>query len=522
MSWLRRRKNEDDAAVALLEQEFIVDHRLIASGPLLAVLVPDIAGISSFKLRLTESVEEAEEQITGLRPDVRRGIHAFWALQEQPKPTDDMHVEALVLIRASEGSDLVYIVSFLDLESALSFTRFEVRRGLYLGNVLIYWAAFAQVSEQAGAVTFHPRTPPKTMPSWPDQTLSIAPEYHPAPQVEDRVVAEPEPAVETEDAIDRYLRERGKRDLEEAEHLVTDRIETPEPHTIESEPPSVEDVTPAAAPPAFREPSPMADRIVVPQREVEVEPEIEDAAPMIPPPPVEEPVVAATPEIIDPPVAAPEPVAVIPPESEASIEIEEPVAQAASEATIEIEEPIVADEPELLEEPVALIQPAAIEPEIEDELFSEIEEERAALAEAIVLQHPVLPESEDAVDEHTLLDEGAESGMLVEEEPSARLTGALEGFSGDEESAAEAARQRKETELERLYRAAEVRSMAGDEEIERPLVVASTEDPTMTPVKPYDEFNIAYEVERLLRNRRWTDKTAGDDFDGFKSPPGRF
>ena len=39
-------------------------------------------------------------------------------------------------------------------------------------------------------------------------------------------------------------------------------------------------------------------------------------------------------------------------------------------------------------------------------------------------------------------------------------------------------------------------------------------------VKQYDEFDIAFEVERLLRNRNW--ERRDEPFDGFKSPPGRF
>jgi hypothetical protein len=39
-------------------------------------------------------------------------------------------------------------------------------------------------------------------------------------------------------------------------------------------------------------------------------------------------------------------------------------------------------------------------------------------------------------------------------------------------------------------------------------------------VPTLDEFDIAYEVERLLQNRRW--ETREEPFKGFKSPPGRF
>jgi hypothetical protein len=155
-------------------------------GPYLAVLEPDVAGISSFRLQFFSRAGQAEDLIATLRPDVRRGTHAFWAMHERPTPSEDLHIEALVLIRAQEDSDVVYVVSFLDLESANSFTRFEVKRGLSLGNVLIYWAAFTQLREELEAVSVLPAEAPLPL------TGTLAPAGPPPP-----VVTQAEAAVDT-------------------------------------------------------------------------------------------------------------------------------------------------------------------------------------------------------------------------------------------------------------------------------------------------------------------------------------
>jgi hypothetical protein len=92
---------------------------------------------------------------------MRRGTHAFWALHDEPVSADG-HREALVLIRANHTSDVVYAVSFVDLESAWSFARFEAKRGLDVSHLIILWAAFATVREELDGVTILPAAAPET------------------------------------------------------------------------------------------------------------------------------------------------------------------------------------------------------------------------------------------------------------------------------------------------------------------------------------------------------------------------
>ena len=156
------------------------------TGPRLAVLVPDVAGVSSFRLNLFTSAEQASEAIAELRPEVRTGVHAFWALHDTPAD-HAFETEVLVLIRADHDSDVVYVVSFTDLSSAHSFTRFEMKRGLPADNVLIFWAAFAKVQEELDSVTIIPAEAPLTK-----ETDHLAAQ----PEASTAVAAPPEPVAE--------------------------------------------------------------------------------------------------------------------------------------------------------------------------------------------------------------------------------------------------------------------------------------------------------------------------------------
>src|SRR3954466_11380211 len=103
MPWFKKKP------VAVIEPA--EEKRPAATGPRLAVLTPDIAGISSFRLSLQDYADDAEQMIASFRPDGRRGTHAFWAMHDRPAVDEEsMHVEALVLIRAKNESDLVYVV----------------------------------------------------------------------------------------------------------------------------------------------------------------------------------------------------------------------------------------------------------------------------------------------------------------------------------------------------------------------------------------------------------------------------
>ena len=94
-----------------------------ASGPPLAILAPDIGGVNSFRLRFFADTATAAADIEQLTPEMRRGTHAFWALHAEPVLPPERQSEAFVLIRAipNSASEVVYAISFVDMESAWSF-----------------------------------------------------------------------------------------------------------------------------------------------------------------------------------------------------------------------------------------------------------------------------------------------------------------------------------------------------------------------------------------------------------------
>lgn len=133
---------------------------LLPLTPVLNLLVPDIAGVTSFRLRQFFDVKEAEDYVQSL-PSIS-GLHAFWGLDEPPPGHREGEGtgEAMVLIRSAEESDTVYVVSFVNLDSALSFARFEVKRGMSLGLLLIYWAEIVEVEANEQGIRLSPGAPP--------------------------------------------------------------------------------------------------------------------------------------------------------------------------------------------------------------------------------------------------------------------------------------------------------------------------------------------------------------------------
>ena len=83
-------------------------------------------------------------------------------------------------------------------------------------------------------------------------------------------------------------------------------------------------------------------------------------------------------------------------------------------------------------------------------------------------------------------------------------------------------------EAEALQTLAErITTYAGDEEADsEPPIQIEARGPAVDPAnglpqsEKYSEFDIALEVERLLKNRKWESKEG--PFRGFKSPPGKF
>jgi hypothetical protein len=88
------------------------------SGPALVLLAPDARGATSFRMMPFYDVEATLEYLGSLMKAEVPRIHAFWALPERPEQSAEGG-EAMVLIRSKEGSELVHVVSFVDIESGL-------------------------------------------------------------------------------------------------------------------------------------------------------------------------------------------------------------------------------------------------------------------------------------------------------------------------------------------------------------------------------------------------------------------
>lgn len=163
MGWLGTRLRKKPSEAELLD-ELEADLELDSepSGPALVLLIPEIAGGSTYRLHRLYDVAEATTLLESTIPPIRAGIHAFWALDEQPVNAgpSDRGGEAMVLIRSRTDSDTVYVVSFVDIESAASFARFEVKRGLDLGLVMVYWASLVEIDQTGAGWTLSPSEPP--------------------------------------------------------------------------------------------------------------------------------------------------------------------------------------------------------------------------------------------------------------------------------------------------------------------------------------------------------------------------
>jgi len=496
------------------------------TGPYLAVLEPDVAGISSFRLRFFPRAGQAEDFVATLRPDARRGTHAFWAMHDRPTPQEGMHVEALVLVRANEYSDVVYVVSFLDIESAHSFTRFEVKRGLSLGNVLIYWAAFTQLREELDCVSILPTTAPMPM------IDGVAPAIAAAPVV-----------AQAEAAVDRYV---------EQESIVPEyKVPVIEDSVAVAEPP-IEVTAPEPVQPIVEEQAGVTELAIEDEEPIEsIIPEFfqaegivagEEAESIIPE--LSLPVIEENVAVAEPPVETPIPEAPVEPDVEIPAVFADPDEASLEEAYVfrHTESPFEETQPDAgapspgEEESlaaVAYVRPladpftdSAIDPvERENACYAEVTEGTAAMEstveiaaeigaateEAVLVEPSTVAIQEMAVG-HSLRTEGADAGMIVDagEAPA----GAVISFGGDDEF------ERREPTLAELLppEGSVVTSREAQPLPEASVAVAEHEplaDDTEQPA-----FDAEREVQRLLRNRRWESRNS--PFDGFNSPPGRF
>jgi len=399
MAWLSSllKKPESEEQVQL-EDGLLEELPPVPTGPQLAVLAPDVAGISSFRLRFYPAVEYAAADIEAMPPEMRRATHAFWALHDEPLLPDDAHREALVLIRADHTSDVVYVVSFIDLESAWSFARFETKRGLDPSHLIILWAAFAQIREEFDGVSILPPEAPHTKNEL-IQTIE-------RPAVED----------EARQAAREYVRREGPDEAE-----ITDEVETLAPPL--RSPAELDAERRAAA--AHRDADEAAHIAREAQKELQAARAAADAARL---------------------------------EAEAEATLRGQLEQ-------RMETLRLAEESEIA---------AQATPVITDELV-------------VIQAPPPGPATSYPGDEETQDDD-----QPAEEQPAAR------GTIFRHTAAPEAPKPRR------------VRK------------VASSDDPADEFPKDLelDDFDIAYEVERLLQNRRFD--TRDEPFNGFKSPPGRF
>jgi hypothetical protein len=355
--------------------------------PVLNLLVPDVAGVTSFGLRQFRDMEAAAEFVQTL-PSIS-GLHAFWGLHETPpvQGSGEATGEAMVLIRSAEDSETVYVVSFVDLDSALSFARFEVKRGMNLNLLLIYWAEIVEVEVDESGVRFVPDVPP--LPPYRARSFEATVRA----EVADIVVAAP-PAPPKEDLELReepleaipsmYARAEAGEPMEPELSWEREPEEEFEQYATEPEAPlqtESEEVPAEAEPVAGEEPEPEPVAVEEPEPEIGAVEEPESAA-------FEEP--EAEPVAIDEP--EPEIVAVEEPEAEPVLTQEEidieREARAFLKASANGKKPAVEPESPAMEDaaPAEIMKivveapPAAPEPAEEREPVSALAEAEAIAA----------------------------------------------------------------------------------------------------------------------------------------------
>jgi len=163
MGWLEKLSfGKAGAAVAEAEREDADSGSHAKSGPPLMVLVNDASGRASFKTHAFENAESAIEWVRYWFPrESGDGLTAFWAMTEQPEGGYDGDAEPVVMIRDTSRDGVVYLFSFVDIDSAQTFLREEVERGAKLDTMLLYWAVQVKRElDRCGKLTLTPSTPP--------------------------------------------------------------------------------------------------------------------------------------------------------------------------------------------------------------------------------------------------------------------------------------------------------------------------------------------------------------------------
>ncbi|MCH8815894.1 MAG: hypothetical protein IH957_12540 [Chloroflexi bacterium] len=512
------------------------------SGPELFVLVPEIAGAPTYRVNRFPNVDEGTQFIDGsIAPISRPGAHIFWALHEGPSaagPPDGDKGEALVLIRPARDEDTIHIVSFIDIESAQSFARFEVKRGLDLGLLMIYWAAFAQVVETPFGLRLNPAEPPvyERVPVAAETAPPVEPARSPAPTNGSAQTEVESPAggnaAASDDDLEPELRIMPEPQVEPAKHSAPDTRrepiepapvgfsapeEAPEPvnepldtaslpieasatpHAIEEESNQVEPIEPAAEPTEIETPEPFTEPEPV-QPIASEQPQAEEANPLpandesaaiesgelaLEPTAIEDPQPSAEPEPIvseQPPTGEAEPL----PVNDESAAVE-PAELAAEPTAPETPQPFVEPDPV---EPTASGQPSAEEPE-------------------------PLPTNDDG----STLNDGEATVQFTEETPdpsskeaSAPIEEATQDL--DEPVVAEAGSDRDEVAQD--LNTEPVAELETGAEPQAASEIASESDDDDAP----DGDDAKAEIQKILKVKRWEKRDK--PFSGFDSPPGRF
>ncbi|MCH8815313.1 MAG: hypothetical protein IH957_09505 [Chloroflexi bacterium] len=204
--------------------------------PPLILLSSDAAGPSVRRLHAFPDAETAADHIDFWFPaSQRHDIIAFWALPNAPAahqstsdskggadshrasvesapPTEPPH-QIIVVVQHPDYEDSVYPFSFPDLQAANRFVLQEMKRGLDLRSVHIYWATFVEIgTEPNGAVTITPSQPPVAGPiesedadtaPEPDIAPTPVPEPQPLPTLTPEIAPQPQPTP-THDPIAAY------------------------------------------------------------------------------------------------------------------------------------------------------------------------------------------------------------------------------------------------------------------------------------------------------------------------------
>ncbi|MEX0681941.1 MAG: hypothetical protein WD904_07175 [Dehalococcoidia bacterium] len=154
----------------------------------LVILVPDGAGIAAYQVHAFSSAETAEEFLEStLRGWIREGTILFWGMTWLPHFDDDCIIEPVVLIKDIRRMGPVYTFSFADLDSAYAFVRHEMKAGLDLGQVSVYWALPARIHNDYSS---RPLVTPSDSPHRAPMLVQIRREHSPLADMAEEIAAE--------------------------------------------------------------------------------------------------------------------------------------------------------------------------------------------------------------------------------------------------------------------------------------------------------------------------------------------